>query len=209
MAHQPTPRLKSLIKPLVSKGGTFGWCWVISNGCRSWKNLSPRCWQPPVAFGALRFCCQATTDLGRPSFVTGILDVGVEPSDSLEMDWHFLKFLIGKILWSNFHGRVFSLLCHVSSLGRNHFSQVGFVEDRIALKGIPLLKWRTDFNPTSPQAYLSLAPTASREILEKTQPNSNSGKGDFSGQLVVNPSQMALLKGLLQFRSELALMHGD
>lgn len=45
--------------------------------------------------------------------------------------------------------------CYVSSLGRNHFSQVGFVEDRIALKGIPLLKWRKDFNPTSPQAYRS------------------------------------------------------
>ena len=56
---------------------------------------------------------------------------------------------------------------------------------------------------------ISLAPTASREILKNTQPNSNSGKGDFSGQLVVNPSQMALLKGLLKFRSELALMHGD
>ena len=138
MAHQPTPRLKSLIKPLVSKGGTFGWCWVISNGCRSWKNLSPRCWQPPVAFGALRFCCQATTNPGRPSFVTGWVwgYIQVIVGNGLA----FPSFLIGKIQWSNFHGRVFSLLCHVSSLGRNHFSQVGFVEDRIAFKGIPLLK---------------------------------------------------------------------
>lgn len=95
--------------------------------------------------------------------------------------------------------------CYVSSLGRNHFPTLGLSRIGLPWKESPC--WNDE--RISTQHLHGVIYHSPLWLQWKSWKSTAEGNGDFSGQLVVNPSQMALLKGLLKFRSELAWMHGD